>query len=172
MAVTRQQPKADSKPKKTPPAPKVEEETDAPKSKADLFDQTKAQGAIDAGKYVALISEMVLMEPNEKGQSVRVEYEIATEGEFRGQKVTQFYKIFEADESVGKGAAFLKKDLAVLGYSDVSFADLEEAFNTIVEQNVGVNVTVKHNEQFTNVYINSLCEDSSIVEEYLEQRVF
>jgi hypothetical protein len=161
---------------KRPPAPRQDEGEEQSggggESKADLFDKTKAQGAIDGGKYVALISEMVLQKPDEKGQSARVVYEIASEGEFQGQKVTQFYKMFEADESMGKGLPFLKKDLAVLGYSDVKFGDLEEVFEEIVEKNVGCNVTVKQNGQFTNVYLNSLAEDTSVIDDYLAVRVF
>lgn len=140
------------------------------KSKADLFDQTKAQGQVDAGKYEAIISELVLQEEDEKGQSVRMKYEIATDGDFRGQVITQFYKIFESDGGVGKGLAFLKKDLAVLGYDDVAFGDIEQVFEEIVEKNLGVVITVKINGAFTNAYLGGLCEDSDIIQEYLAQR--
>lgn len=139
-------------------------------SKAALFDQTKAQGAIDAGKYEAIIAELVLQEEDEKGQSVRMKYEIATDGEFRGQSLAQFYKLFEANGNVGKGAAFLKKDLAVLGYDDVAFDDLEQVFEEIVDKNIGVVITVKINGQFTNAYLGGLCEDSDIISEYLANR--
>lgn len=157
---------------KRPPAPRQNEEESGAESKADVFDNAKAQGAIDGGKYVALIGEMVLQKEDDKGQSARVAYEIATEGEFQGQKVTQFYKLFEADKSMGKGLPYLKKDLAVLGYEDVKFGDLENVFEEIVDKNVGCNVTVKQNGQFTNVYLNSLAEDSSVIDDYLAVRVF
>jgi hypothetical protein len=135
-------------------------------SKADVFDKTKAQGAIDAGKYEAIITELVLQDEDEKGQSVRMKYEIATDGDFRGQSLAQFYKLFEANGGAGKGAAFLKKDLAVLGYPDVSFEDLESVFEEIVEKELGVVITVKINGQFTNAYLGGLCEDSDIIDEY------
>jgi hypothetical protein len=140
------------------------------KSKADVFNKTKAQGQIDAGKYEAIITELVLQDEDEKGQSVRMKYEIATDGDFRGQSLAQFYKLFEADGGAGKGAAFLKKDLAVLGYDNVEFDDLEKAFEEIVEQELGVVITVKINGQFTNAYLGGLCEDSDIIEEYKAQR--
>ena len=139
-------------------------------SKAALFDQTKAQGQLDAGKYEAIISEFVLQDEDEKGQSVRIKYEIASEGDFRGQSLAQFYKIFEAEGGVGKGAAFLKKDLAVLGYEDVTFEDLESVFEEIVEKQMGVVITVKHNQGFINAYLGGLCEDSDIIQEYLANR--
>jgi hypothetical protein len=176
MAVQRNKkptPKATAKggTKKAPPAPRGDE-AGGGDSEADLFDSTKAQGAIDGGKYVAIIGEAVLQDKDEKGRSCRFQYEIATDGEFRGQKVTQFYKMFEANGDAGKGLAFLKKDLAVLGYSDIKFGDLENVFEEIVEKNIGCNVTVKQNGQFTNVYLNGLSEDTEVVEDYLANRVF
>jgi hypothetical protein len=166
---------------KTPPPPnrrsarEAQEESGAGQngqSRADAFDAAKPQGQIDGGKYVALIAEMVLQDPDDKGQSARVKYEIATEGEFRGADVTQFYKLFEADGSVGKGAAFLKRDLAVLGHADVKFGDLEETFEEIVNDQVGCNVTVKQNGQWTNVYLDGVTEDTSVIDEYLQVRAF
>ena len=148
----------------------VEESKGEGQSKADLFNQTRPQGAIDAGKYEAVIAELVLQDEDEKGQSVRINYEIATDGEFRGQRVAQFYKVFEASGGVGKGAAFLRKDLAVLGYDNVEFDDLEDVFEEIVEKNLGVVITVKINAPFTNVYLGGLCEDSDIIQEYLADR--
>lgn len=177
MAVKRDKTSAKKPAGKNTPAPKKrasEEENEAGggESRAQAFDDTKPLGAIDGGKYVALIAEMTLQKPDEKGQSARVTYEIATDGEFRGQKVTQFYKLFEADESIGKGAAFLKRDLAVLGQSDVKFGDLEEVFEQIVADQIGCNVQVKQNGQFTNVYLNGVTEDTSVIDEYLTVRTF
>lgn len=172
MPVTRQkQDKTEKQDKrKDPPAPRQQQGEG--ESKADIFDQTKPQGVIDGGKYVALIAELVLQDADEKGQSVRINYEIASEGEFRGQKVAQFYKCFEADGSAGKGLAFLKRDMAILGYPDCKFGELKDVFEEIVEKEMGANVTVKQNGQFTNVYLDGLCEDSTVLEEYLENRVF
>ena len=142
-------------------------------ARARAFDETKPQGQVDPGKYFAVIEEFVLQEVDEKGQSARVKYGIANDGEFRGQQVTQFYKLFEADGSTGKGAAFLKKDLAVLGYGDVKFVDMEEAMNELVEKDTGVIITVKQNQQWTNVYLAGLAEDGAdVIAEYLDQRTF
>jgi hypothetical protein len=176
MAVQRKAaPQKKAAPKKaTPRAPRGGggDERGGGQSRADAFDSQKPMGAIDGGKYVALIGEAVLGKEDEKGQSARFVYEIATEGEFRGQKCTQFYKLFEADGSVGKGAAFLKKDLAVLGKGDVKFGDLEDAFEEIVNDQIGCNVTVKQNGQFTNVYLNSITEDTSVIDDYLANRPY
>lgn len=158
--------------KKSPAKTKPRDNDGVEETGADAFDNTRAQGAVDPGKYEALIGELVLQDKDDKGQSVRMKYEIATAGEFRGQSVAQFYKILEADGKAGKGAAFLKKDMAVLGYSDVKYADLETAFEEIVNKEIGVLVTVKQNGTFTNVYLGGLCEDTDVIAEYLDQRVF
>lgn len=149
-----------------------EEEQESTGSAASAFDNAKAQGSVAPGKYEAVIEELVLQDADEKGQSVRIKYGIATAGDERNNKVAQWYKILEADESEGKGASFLKKDLAILGYPDVRFADLEDAFKEIVEKDLGVLVTVKQNGQFTNVYLSGLCEDQDVIDEYLDQRTF
>lgn len=149
------------------------EEGGSGESRADAFDNVKAQGSVDPGKYEAVIEEFVLQDADdEKGQSARIKYGIASAGDFRGVQVTQFYKVFEANGDTGKGAAFLKKDLAVLGYGEVKFADLEEAFEEIVEKDMGVLITVKQNGQFTNCYLGGLAEESDVIAEYLDQRTF
>lgn len=166
-------PAAKPAPKQTPRAPKEDAgEQDSHASKADLFDKAKATGAVDPGKYEAIIGEMVLQPEDEKGQSVRVNFEIATDGEFRGEKLAQFYKCFEANGDPGKGLNFLKRDLAILGKPDVKFSELEDVFQEIVDAQTGVLITVKQNGQYTNVYLNGLCEDSSIIDDYLVTRGF
>lgn len=141
------------------------------KDKSSAFDSVRPQGKVDDAKYEAIISELVLQDPDEKGQSVRLKYEIASAGDFRGVEVTQWYKVFEADgETPGKGASFLKKDLAVLDYEDVKFDDLEEVFEEIVEKNIGVVIQVKNNGAFVNAYLQGLAEGSDIIKEYLENR--
>jgi len=137
-------------------------------SKADAFDAAKATGSVDAGKYEAVIDEFVLQKPDEKGESARIKYKIASEGDAQGQTVTQWYKLFNADESPARGLEFLKKDLAILGYDDVKYSDLTEVFDEIAEAHTGVVITVKHNEGFVNCYLQGLCEDSDIIEAFLE----
>lgn len=140
------------------------------KSKAQAFDDAKATGSVEAGKYEAVIRELVLQDADEeKGQSARIKFIIASEGDSQGQTTTQWYKLFEADESPARGLEFLKKDMAILGYPDVKFKELEEVFEEIVEKKIGVVITVKHKDGFVNTYIQGLCEDSEIIEEFVEK---
>lgn len=140
--------------------------------KSALFNKAKAAGQVDNGRYEGIIAELVLQPEDEKGQSVRVKYEIATDGDFRGESVTQWYKIFEANGTQGKGLGFLKRDLTMLGYPDVDFDSLEDAFEEIVDKNTAVVFQVKQNGNFTNVYLQGLCEDSDVIAEYLDKRGF
>lgn len=169
MAVKRQAKKEPAKkaaPSRSSRKSGGEEETSSGMSKADIFDKTKATGSVDAGKYEAIIDEFVLQKPNEKGQSARIKFKIASEGDAQGQTATQWYKMFEADETAAKGLEFLKKDLAILGYDDVKFGELEDVFEEITDQHPGVVLTVVHKDGFVNCYIGGLCEDSAIIDEF------
>lgn len=157
------------KKKKAQQAEGGETEGKAPMSKADAFDQAKATGSVDAGKYEAVVDEFVLQKPDEKGESARIKYKIASEGDAQGQTVTQWYKLFNADETPARGLEFLKKDLAILGYDDVKYSDLPDVFEEIADKHTGVVITVKHNEGFVNCYLQGLCEDSDIIEAFLEK---
>lgn len=146
-------------------------------SKADVFDSAKAVGRVGPGKYEAVIKDLVLQKPDEKGQSARATFAIASEGKFQGDTVAQWYKMFEPEDAQGdcapaKGLEYLKKDLAILGYPDVRFKELEGVFEEISEKHLGVNVTVKHNDNFVNVYIAGLCEDSEVIEAFLDTNPF
>ncbi len=140
---------------------------------SSVFDSVKPQGKVDDGKYDAVIRELVLQpfDPA-KGRSVRLKVTIADEGDFQGAEAVQFYKIIEADKSAGKGAAYLKADLAKLGYEDVRFADMEKVFDEIVENKTGILCTVKNNPPYTNVYVNALAEDSEVIAAFLATNPF
>lgn len=153
--------------KKTTPRQKKEssgngEEKGKRSSLASAFDKAKPSGAIDDGKYAALIIDMGLNKPSDKGQSAFVRYEIADEGDFQGQEVVQFYSLLDADGNEMKGCGYLKRDLAILGYGDVRFAEIETAFSEIKEEMPGVNITIKNNPPYTNAYLGSLNEDDII----------
>lgn len=136
-------------------------------SKADAFNKAKATGSVEAGKYEAVIDEFVLQKADEKGHSARIKFKIASEGDAQGQTTTQWYKLFNADKTPAQGLQFLKKDLAILGFDDVQFDDLEDAFEEITQNHPGVAITVKHNDGFVNTYLQGLCEDSEVIADFL-----
>ena len=159
---------------KTPPAPKPDVEDDGTGSFEDVFDKAKAQGQVRDGKFEAIIRELVLQPVDkEKGQSVRMKYHIISEGDEQGSEVTQWYGIRTPENTPGPGLGFLKRDLAVLGYQDVRFGDLEEIFQAITEnQELGVLITVKNNPPFTNAYLNGMMPEADDVLAYREAHPF
>lgn len=142
-------------------------------SKADLFNKAKAPGQVAQGKYEGVIKTMVLQDADkEKGQSVRSEFLVCSEGDEQGNVVTQWSKLFEPEDDDGnttpcKGLEFLKRDLAILGYDDVEFDDLKDCFEEIVEEKIPIVFQVKHKDGFINAYLQGRCEDSEVVKDYL-----
>ena len=158
-----------SKPANSPkpkPGPADEGAGDEGEDAGSIFDNTKPQGQVEPGNYEAVMFEAVLQDADEKGRSARIKYKIATEGDARGTDVTAFYKLFEdqACKKPGRGIDFLKRDLPILGQGDVRFADLEDCFATLQEEQPGVVVTVKHKDGYQNVYLKSLCEEDVIAD--------
>jgi hypothetical protein len=160
------------KAKKTPPPPKADAESEndgGDDSFANLFDKAKAQGQVSDGKFDAIIREFVLQEKNEKGQAARLKYHIISDGDEQGSEVTQFYNIRTPDNQPGNGLGFLKRDLAMLGYNDFRFGDLENIFEEIVEnEGLGVMITVKNNPPFVNAYLNGIMPDEDDARAYRE----
>lgn len=141
------------------------------RSLEETFDDTKAQGQTEEGKYEAVLNEAVLMPANEKGQSVMFAYLIATEGDNQGNRVAQFYKLLNDDGSRGQGLAYLKRDLAVLQKGDVKGSELEDALEELAEEKPGCSITVKQNGAFTNVYLNAMSE-SDVIDTFKEKQGF
>lgn len=160
-------------PSKTPPPPAGDDEGGEDQSLADIFDNVKQQGKVDEGKHDAIIREFVLQPFKEgDGQSVRSKYHIIS-GECAGQEITQFYKIILADRTPGPGAGYLKQHLAMLGHTDVTYGDMEEVFEEIVNnEQLGVLITVKQNGQFTNAYLNGIMPDPQEVIDYRAENPF
>lgn len=133
-------------------------------SLASAFDSTPAGAGFatwPAGKYqVNLTSAELMPYDSSKGQSVQFTYtghEDEEEG-VAGKEIRQWYKIANADGKAGPGIGFLKKDLAILGYEDVTFADLEDTLDRIQSEQPLLSVNVKQNGQYANVYIEGLVD--------------
>lgn len=146
---------------------KSKDKGDASMSKAQAFDNAKVAGTVPAGKYEAIIDSIVLQKPDDKGQSSRITFKIASEGDAQGSTVPQWSKLFDENEEPQRGLEFLKKDLAILGYPDVKFAELEDVFEEITNKHLGVVITVKHKDGFVNCYIQGLAEGSEVIAEFL-----
>ncbi len=141
-------------------------------SRRKAFDDTPAAGDITPGKYDAVISEAVLQESNEKGQSVRIKSVIINEGDHYGEPITMFYKIFEADGETGQGIKFLKRDMLVLGQGEITLETLPQNCASLTEEHPGIVLTVAKKGNFTNAFLGGLCENEELVQAFLEKNPF
>lgn len=136
---------------------------------ASAFDETPpATGMsgsdVPPGKYEAIITYAALKDENDKGQAVLIKYEIADEGDSQGKTLHSYYTVFDKSGGVGKGMGFLRRDLAKLGYSDLSGEQVEEALEEVAKDQLGVAITVKVKDGWTNVYLDGIVEDSEIID--------
>lgn len=127
------------------------------------FDAAKPGGGfMPVGKHVANITEFVLEEPNEKGTSAKVTYEGSEQSEneeVHGKSLSQWYKLLDKEGQPAQGLGFLKRDLEILGYADVTGDQMEDVMAQITNARPLVSINVKQNGQYTNAYLNGLVED-------------
>lgn len=137
----------------------------------DRIPLTNNADEIPAGTYEAIVRDIVLQEPDNKGQSVRIHFELCNP-EFKetGNSITQWFKIVDArGESVDGAIRALKAALAKLGY-EPSGEELEECFEQITDEKPGVLVKVSYSkDEAGNVWqranIQGQC-DNDIVMQY------
>jgi hypothetical protein len=126
------------------------------------FDEAKPGGGfMPVGRHRAFITEMVLEEPNDKGTSAKVTYEGSPQSEneeVHGKSLSQWYKLLDKDGTPAQGLGFLKRDLEILGYADVTGDQLEDVFAQITSERPEVVINVKQNGQWTNAYLQGLVE--------------
>lgn len=136
-------------------------------SLADLFDNTDASEAsntIAAGQHEVRLNSIVIKEDPKKGAGAFVEYE-SIDGEQEGRKVRQMYKLTDVAGNKSQGFAYLKRDLALLGYEDVIGKQLKKTLAEITEAQPMCIINVKENGQYTNAYLQGLSEGGELEEE-------
>lgn len=141
-------------------ASKKKPNPDTKLSLADLWDDTDpsdADNSLPAGADQELRLNKLEYKKSPKGEAVFAEYE-CIEGEHEGSKSRQMYKLRDADGSRGPGLAYLQRDLALLGYEDVSGKKLLKTLKEITEEQPMVIATVKENGQYKNVFLQGPLE--------------
>jgi hypothetical protein len=140
---------------------------------ADAFDSTSATGNADdlpAGKYEAIFKSGILQEPDAKGQSVRVSFELCHPDLQDNNQVTTWFKLFDASENkVEGGIRAFKGTLAKLGYK-ATFDELEDILAELTEERPGVMLKISYSKDrdgnvWQRAVVESLC-DNQIVQEY------
>ena len=93
---------------------------------------------VKAGKYEAIIKEMVLQPYEEgKGQKVRIKYDLCDPEFTEDNVITDWRTIVAKDGEANEvGIRLFKQELAKLGY-EVTFDELEQCFEQISEGKAG-----------------------------------
>jgi hypothetical protein len=161
MAIKRPTTKAAPEPELTDEQPQRKASKPKGDSFSALFDKTKPGGGFMAvGNHRVIIVGFEIEGSEEEGKmSAKVTYEGAANEEegVAGKSLSQWYQLMKNGD-VGAGIGFLKRDLDILGYTDVSFADLEGVFDEIVNEKKEVIINVKQNGQYTNAYLQGVSE--------------
>lgn len=133
-----------------------------------------------AGTYEAVVNDITLRAPTEKGRSAQIQFILAVEdedtGEVRPRKHSAFWKILEADlRTAGGQAPFFATVMAKLGYERGNRG--QSAFDQIKHEKPGVSVKITKNDPYppnTAVMMRyeQDTENIQILREWLEQNPF
>lgn len=130
-------------------------------SLASLFDETdmsEASNLLSEGEHEVRLNSIEISEKPGKGAAAFMEVE-SIDGDEEGKKGRQMYKLTDEDGAKQVGMAYLKRDLALLGYEDVSGEDLVSTLEELTNEQPMLIVNVKKNGQYTNIYIQGLAEN-------------
>lgn len=147
------------------PAPGTEEEPlqgsvagGGARSKADAFNDAAPESGfnIPAGQYIAHLTGAVKETEGEK-ESVKFSYEIA-EGEHESKGLAAWYNLFDKDGKPMRGMGFFKRDVELLGQEEIPYEELDDRLEDLASERLLCNISVKHNGQFVNVYLQGLAQ--------------
>lgn len=124
----------------------------------DGTDASEASNMLSSGQHTVRINKMEYKKDAKKGEAVFVEYE-SIEGEEEGKTCRQMYKLTDVSGAKAPGLAFLKRDLELIGYEDISGKKLISTLKEITEDQPMVVINVKENGQYTNAYLSGLAEE-------------
>jgi hypothetical protein len=172
-----------------------EEEDEAPVSKKPISKLKKGRGKVSSslanafssiplsnnaddvptGKHEAIVSDIVIQEPGEKGTSARVKYELCEE-EFSGKnELTTWFKLLDEEmEPHEVGFRMFRGMLAKLGYEPESPEELEEVVAEVKKDRPGVLISVSYSKDypdFPRVKVEGPC-DNEVVEAYKDNVPF
>jgi hypothetical protein len=113
----------------------------AASSLANAFDAVPASSNADSippGKYEAIVRSAVLQEPEAKGQSIRINFELCSPDFGDANQITTWFRIFNAEkEAQAGGIRAFKGAMAKLG-EEVTFGELPKLLSELTENQPGV----------------------------------
>ena len=155
-------------------------------SRAEAFNAISVSGnadQIEAGRYEAVITSVVLQEPDLKGQSIRWNFELCDPDLGENNKIVTWNKLFWADNSPCiPGIKILKVSLAKIGYEDVQIDPDDEELQklrtvaeeiTDSEERIGVLLNISYNKgkdgvTYQRVMIDA-ASDNDMVQAYRDR---
>jgi hypothetical protein len=169
--VTKQQPELDE----------TEDSEDRSKGRSSLaaaFDSVSLSSSaseIPPGKYEAIVSRLTLQEPDQKGQSVRANFELCSPAFDNKNQLVTWFKLLESDHRtpIDGGIKAFKAMLAKLGY-ELKGADMEdpdsEIYATITQEQPGVTLKISYQQAndgntYQRILVDSLC-DNEVIAQY------
>lgn len=168
----------------------MQEEDAKPKEKgkeksgslADAFNKVSLNAGatgITAGKYEAIVRQIVIQEPDPKGTSIRVNFELCDPEFTDKNQITTWFKVLDKDgATVDGGIKACKAMLAKLGYKidEIDEDELKDCFSEISNENPGVLVKITYQEAkdgntYQRVQVDSTC-DNDVVASYRDNVAF
>lgn len=154
-------------PRRKGSAKKSAKKSKAKQSLADIFDSTKpGRGTFPVGDYVAtvtfeLVGEIAEDPDDQEELKVIAHFVGADEDDeetFEKKIGRQQYILWTDDGEPGQGIQYLKGDLDILGYEDVTLADLEEIFESVETDQDKVVIKNKEKGGYVNTFIQGLAD--------------
>lgn len=130
-------------------------------SLAEIWDNTdpsEASNNLPAGEHEVRLNSIELKDDPKKGKAAIITYE-AIDGDHEGKTLRQLYKLADPAGGKGPGVAYLMRDLALLGYSDIDGKKLKKTLQEISDEQPMVIINAVENGQYTNAYLQGLPEN-------------
>ncbi len=140
----------------------------------DSVSLSSSASEIPPGKYEAVVTRLTLQEPDQKGQSVRANFELCSpKFENKNQLVTWF-KLLESDHRtpIDGGIKAFKAMLAKLGY-ELKGVDMEdpnsEIYTEITQEQPGVMLRITYQQAndgntYQRIIVDSLCSNDVVAQ--------
>jgi hypothetical protein len=164
------------------PVREVDEDEQQPRTAAaspqgyDSIKPGSSSSEIPQGRYEAIVRGVTMQEPNDHGQSIRVNFEICSDA-FAGTSVPTWFKIYQPDGTIVPFAVELwKRMLARLGYEDVLESELPQLLDQISADMPGAVIKVSYQKSkkdgntYQRVEVDQPC-DNAVIQRYKEDNI-
>ena len=128
----------------------------------EVTDPTEASNNLTLGEQQARLADIKVNNNPEKGLAVFLKWEGLAEENTEGLSSSQMYRVSDSTGAKAAGAAYLMRDLGILGYPDIKPAKIEAKLKEIAEEGIVALVNVKQSGEYVNVYVQGLPVDADV----------